>query len=113
MQFETGAVRSNDVDHLRHDLINPVGFREIAKVAGCVNWWALTPRQCVNEALKHTCDFIEFRNVEFLAFAAILTMAALDVEDQIIECEIEYTESDGEYHFDSIPVEGWLKVAET
>lgn len=28
--FETGAVRSSDVDHLRYDLISPVGLRRLA-----------------------------------------------------------------------------------
>jgi hypothetical protein len=30
-QFDTGAVRSSDVDHLRYDLISPIGLRRLAE----------------------------------------------------------------------------------
>lgn len=113
MESKTGAVRSNDVDHLRHDLINPIGFIEVAKIAGCVNWCELNTTQCINAALEHTCHFFETANVAHLAYAALFSMAAIDNENHVVSTNIRYSNPSGELEFTSIPVEGWKRLSET
>lgn len=60
-QFESGAIRSNDADDVRYDLITPIGLRRLAETyaAGAIkygddNWLKGMPAaECLNHCMKH------------------------------------------------------------
>lgn len=112
-KFESGAVRSADVANLRHDLLNPIGFLEVAKVANCVNWHVLSHLQCINESMRNCMRFLETNDIMYLAYAALFSMAAIDNIELDDENIIIYDFVDGIAYFTEIPIEGWRRVAET
>ncbi|NBV47261.1 MAG: hypothetical protein EBR86_16900 [Planctomycetia bacterium] len=66
-KFGTGAVRSNEVEDLRYDLITPIGLREVArayaegaKKYGDFNWEKGMPvHDLLNHAIAHIYRFLE------------------------------------------------------
>jgi hypothetical protein len=65
--YKTGATRSNEVEHLRYDLIPPCALRELAEVyaEGAVahgdnNWKkGMDDGVIVNHALEHLMKYLE------------------------------------------------------
>jgi len=65
--FATGAVRSRDADHVRFDLITPIGLRRLAETCaegarkyGEHNWTKGIPAsQMLNHAVRHIYLYLE------------------------------------------------------
>ncbi len=65
--FATGAVRSRDADHVRFDLITPIGLRRLAETCaegarkyGEHNWTKGIPAsQMLNHAIRHIYLYLE------------------------------------------------------
>jgi hypothetical protein len=85
-KFGTGAVRSNEVEDLRYDLITPIGLREVArayaegsKKYGDYNWEKGMPvHDLLNHALAHIYRFLEGdRSEPHLGHAAWNLLAAI------------------------------------
>lgn len=65
-EYDTGAVRSADCDHVRYDLISPIGLRAVAKTCaegaekfGVCNWENGMPvTDLLNHAIAHVYKFL-------------------------------------------------------
>ncbi len=77
--FPSGAVRSSDAEHVRFDLITPIGLRRLAETCaegarkyGDFNWQQGIPAsQMLNHAIRHIYLWLEGDNREdHLAHAA-------------------------------------------
>jgi len=78
-QFESGAVRSTDADHVRFDLITPIGLRRLAETCaegaskyGDRNWEKGMPASVMlNHAIRHIYLYLQGdRSEDHLAHAA-------------------------------------------
>lgn len=85
-KFETGAVRSNDRETVRYDLISPIGLRALAETYaegaekfGANNWENGMPvTDILNHVLAHVYDFLSgCRKEPHLAHAAWGLLAAI------------------------------------
>lgn len=85
-EFSTGAVRSNDREAVRYDLISPIGLRALAETYaegaakfGANNWENGMPvTDILNHVLAHIFDFLGgCRKEPHLAHAAWGLMAAI------------------------------------
>jgi len=85
-KFGTGAVRSNEVEDLRYDLITPIGLREVARAYaegsgkyGDFNWEKGMPvHDLLNHAIAHIYRFLEGdRSEPHLGHAAWNVLAAI------------------------------------
>lgn len=85
-KFETGAVRSNDRETVRYDLISPIGLRALAETYaegaekfGANNWENGMPvTDILNHVLAHVYDFLGgCRKEPHLAHAAWGLLAAI------------------------------------
>lgn len=97
-QFSTGAVRSNDANGVRYDLISPIGLRQLAetyaegaKKYGDYNWKKGLP---IGDTLNHLIRHIELwrsgdRSEPHLAHAAFGLFTLIHFEER-------YKISDGE-----------------
>ena len=77
--FPSGAVRSSDAEHVRYDLVTPIGLRRLAETCaegakkyGDFNWQKGIPAsQMLNHAIRHIYLWLEGDNQEdHLAHAA-------------------------------------------
>jgi hypothetical protein len=65
-EYDTGAVRSADCQHVRYDLISPIGLHAVARTYaegvekfGCCNWEQGMPvTDLLNHALAHIFKFL-------------------------------------------------------
>jgi hypothetical protein len=65
--FPTGAVRSNDAENVRFDLITPIGLRRLAETCaegarkyGDYNWQKGIPAsQMLNHAIRHVVLYLQ------------------------------------------------------
>jgi len=89
-QFETGAVRSNDADNVRYDLITPIGLRRLAetyaegaKKYGEHNWRKGIPASdLINHAIRHIYLWLDGDNREdHLAHAVWNLMTCMHFEE--------------------------------
>lgn len=110
-QFSTGAVRSNDANGVRYDLISPIGLRQLAetyaegaKKYGDHNWKKGLP---IGDTLNHLIRHIELwrsgdRSEPHLAHAAwgLFTLMHFEERYKISDYE-EYKELFEEYNNDS------------
>ena len=86
--FPSGAVRSSDAEHVRYDLITPIGLRRLAETCaegakkyGDVNWQRGIPAsQMLNHAIRHVYLWLEGDDKEdHLAHAAWNIMGVLSL----------------------------------
>jgi hypothetical protein len=89
--FPSGAVRSADVDHLRYDLITPVGLRRLAQTCaegaakyGDHNWVKGIPQsQMLSHAINHLSRYLDGDDSEdHLAHAAWNILGACHMEEK-------------------------------
>lgn len=89
-QFESGAIRSNDADDVRYDLITPIGLRRLAetyaeggKRYGDDNWLKGMPAaECLNHCIKHIEQWRSGdRSEDHLAHAAWNLFAIMHFEE--------------------------------
>lgn len=90
-QFSTGAVRSNDANNVRYDLISPIGLRQLAETYaegaekyGDHNWKKGLP---IGDTLNHLMRHIELwrsgdRSELHLAHAAFGLFTLIHFEEQ-------------------------------
>jgi hypothetical protein len=87
--FDTGAVRSNDCDDVRYDLISPIGLEEVARTChegACkyspMNWErGLDISSLLNHAIRHIYLYLSGdRSESHLGHAAWNVMAAIHSE---------------------------------
>lgn len=110
-QFSTGAVRSNDANGVRYDLISPIGLRQLAetyaegaKKYGDYNWKKSLP---IGDTLNHLIRHIELwrsgdRSEPHLAHAAWGLFTLMHFEERYkISDDEEYKELFEEYNNDS------------
>ena len=90
IKFPSGAVRSNDADNERYDLITPIGLRRLALTCaegeakyGAHNWTKGIPASClINHALRHVNLWLMGDNTEdHLAHAAWNLLATIHFEE--------------------------------
>ena len=89
--FKSGAVRSNDVDNVRYDLITPIGMRRLAETyhEGAVkygdgNWLrGMEASNLVNHCLAHIFKYVNHQepDVDHLAHAAWNLFALMEFEE--------------------------------
>jgi hypothetical protein len=91
VKFSTGAIRSNDAESARYDLITPIGLRRLAeryalgsKKYGDFNWEKGMPiNDLLNHALSHINQFLSGdRSDDHLAGAAWGLMASMHSQEQ-------------------------------
>lgn len=89
-QFETGAVRSNDRDGDRYDLISPIGLRRVAETCaegaakyGDYNWERGMPiSEMLNHGIAHIYNYLAGdRSEDHLAHAAWNLLGAMHSEE--------------------------------
>ena len=87
--YQTGAVRSSDVEHLRYDLISPLGLARVAAACaegaakyGDHNWEKGMPvGDLLNHAIAHIYNFLAGdRSEDHLGHAAWGVLAAIHSE---------------------------------
>lgn len=88
--FSTGAVRSDDADNTRYDLISPIGLRRLAETCregaekySDFNWEKGMPvGEMLNHGIKHLFEYLAGdRSEDHLAHAAWNCMAAMHSEE--------------------------------
>ena len=89
-RFGTGAVRSNDADIVRYDLVSPIGLRRLAETChegakkySPFNWERGFPiDDLLNHAIRHTFMFLAGdRSEDHLAHAAWNLFGAMHSEE--------------------------------
>lgn len=89
-EFESGAHRSRDADHVRYDLISPKGLKRLAATYhegavkyAALNWELGMPiHDLLNHSIKHEFTYLEGDRAEdHLAHAAWGLLAAIHSEE--------------------------------
>lgn len=85
-EYSTGAVRSTDADHVRYDLITPIGLREVALVyqnglPDCLNRCE-SQNELLDQAITQCYEFLSGDNEDALSLAAICVLEAIQCGEE-------------------------------
>lgn len=89
-KFSTGAIRSQDANNTRYDLITPIGLRRVAETYkegcdkyGAFNWEKGMPvNDILNHGIRHIYEYLSGdRTEDHLAHAAWNLLAAMHIEE--------------------------------